>query len=126
MAKLYTKECPCCLEKFETNRIDKIYKNYLHQRKYNNEQQAKKRKQLSQFFKPINATYKIYNELLVGKTSVKKSKEFLRGKGANLEFFSHVDKVNEEITHFLYDIAIIDNGSSIILKKTPNYGNRKI
>ena len=49
MSKLYTKICPCCKEKFETNRIDKIYKNYLHQRKYNNEQQAKKRKQLSQF-----------------------------------------------------------------------------
>lgn len=124
MAKLYTKECPCCGETFQTTRVDKIYKNSLHHRSYNNNKQANKRKLLDRLNKPINATYKIYKDLLVGKITVTKSKEFLRGKGANLEFFSHVDKINDEIAHFLFDIAILDRGSNIILKKTTNYGNR--
>lgn len=117
MAKLYTKECPCCGETFQTTRIDKIYKNSLHQRSYNNNKQANKRKLLDRLNKPINATYKIYKEMLGNKMSTRIPREFLKGKGANLRYFSHVTSIDGVPTNMLFDIAIIPEGTIINLRK---------
>lgn len=117
MVKLYKKECPCCGETFQTTRIDKIYKNSLHQRSYNNNKQANKRKLLDQLNKPINATYKIFKELLGNKISISISKQFLKGKGADLKYFTHVKNIDGQPTKMLYDIEIRTEEENINLRK---------
>lgn len=117
MSKLYKRECPCCGETFETNRIDKFYIADLHQRNHNNSRQYDKRKKLDLINKPLNATYNIYKELLGNKLSTRISKEFLKGRGANLKYFSHVEKIDGLPTHVLFDIAIINEETIINLRK---------
>jgi len=117
MAKLYEKECLCCGEKFQTSRTDKIFKNSLHQRSYNNNKQANKRKLLDQLNKPINATYKIFKELLGNKISISISKQFLKGKGADLKYFTHVKNIDNKPTKMLYDIEITTEEEYINLRK---------
>lgn len=117
MAKLYEKECLCCGEKFQTSRTDKIFKNSLHQRSYNNNKQANKRKLLDQLNKPINATYKIFKELLGNKISISISKQFLKGKGADLKYFTHVKNIDGQPTKILYDIEIRTEEENINLRK---------
>ena len=117
MAKLYEKECLCCGEKFQTSRTDKIFKNSLHQRSYNNNKQANKRKLLDRLNKPINATYKIFKELLGNKISISISKQFLKGKGADLKYFTHVKNIDGQPTKMLYDIEIRTEEENINLRK---------
>ena len=117
MSKIYLKKCKCCGEEFETNRVDQFFLNRLHQVSYNNDKQSLLRKQLNKINKPIMKTLRIYKELLGLKSKIRISKDFLRGKGANLGVFTHVDKRDDEITVFLFDVAIIEDDEFIILKR---------
>jgi hypothetical protein len=113
----YQRECLCCGERFETTRTDKFYVNNLHQKKANDIHQEKKRKILQKLCKPMNDTYQIYKKLMGEKNEVRVSKEFLRGRGANLKYFNHVIKIDNKLINALFDIAIIDEGDFFNLKK---------
>ena len=106
--------------------MNKYYLSFAHQKKANNIKQEKNRKQVQKWNKPMNATYKIYLKLLGQNKNVQKSKEFLRGKGANLQYFSHIENLEGNLTNFLYDIAIIDNSEHVKLLKVIQNGNRGI
>ena len=62
-------------------------------------------------------TYKIYDGLLKNNSSIRKSKEFLRGAGANLGLYSYTDLVDNVRVQFLFDIAIIPDETHITLKR---------
>jgi hypothetical protein len=113
----YRRECLCCGERFETTRSDKFYVNNLHQKKANDINQEKKRKILQKLFKPMNDTYQIYKKLMGEKNEVRVSKEFLRGRGANLKYFNRGLKIENKIVNVLFDIAIIEEGEFFNLKK---------
>jgi hypothetical protein len=113
----YQRVCPCCDKRFETTSSIKYYLNSTHQKKANNITQNKKREQFQKINKPMNDTYNIYMKLLGKQKEVEKSKEFLRGRGANLEFFSHIDVYRGNLTHFLHDIAVIELGNNFKLVK---------
>lgn len=123
---LHIKKCKCCGEEFETNRIDQFFLNRLHQIAYNNRKQSERRRKLGIINKDISSTYNIYLKLLGTKSQVKKSKEFLRGRGANLAVFTHTDEIDGDYIQCLYDIAVFDRTEYLILKKRSNGGNRKI
>jgi hypothetical protein len=116
MSKIYLKKCKCCGEEFETNRVDQFFLNRLHQVSYNNDKQSLLRKRLNKINKPIMKTLRIYKELLGLKSKIRISKDFLRGKGANLAVFTHVATRDNEIINYLFDVAIINDGEFIILK----------
>ena len=116
----YIKKCKCCGEEFETNRIDQFFLNRLHQVSFNNKKQSDRRKKLGKFNKDISSTYGIYLRLLGTKSQLKKSKEFLRGSGANLAVYTHTDEINGEFIQCLFDIAIFDKDEYLILKKHTN------
>lgn len=117
MTHLILKKCKCCGEEFETNRIDQFFKNRLHQVAYNNKKQSNLRKRLAKINTPILKTLRIYKELIGLKSQNRVSKDFLRGKGANIAVFTHVEKLDDQLVNFLYDIAIFDDGDFIVLKK---------
>ena len=116
MTQLILKKCKCCGEEFETNRIDQFFKNRLHQVSHNNNKQSILRKRLAKINTPILKTLRIYKDLIGIKSEIRVSKDFLRGKGANIAVFTHVAKRDNEIINFLFDVAIINDGEFIILK----------
>ena len=65
----------------------------------------------------MNDTYEIYKKLIAEKNEVRISKEFLRGRCANLDYFNHVIKIDNKLINVLFDIAIIDEGEFFNLKK---------
>ena len=88
-----------------------------HQKPFNNFIQNTKRSVFSELTKEHYKTYQIFNELLNEKSKIVKSKDFLRGTGANLGVFSHVENFEGENTTILFDIAIIPNETHITLKR---------
>jgi hypothetical protein len=117
MKKIFRRQCPCCSEPFETNRSDKFYLNPQHQKRNNNCRQEKKRKKRNNMTKASIKTYEIYNDLLKDKSEFRKSKEFLRGRGANLALYTHAELLERKEVQFLFDIAVIDDGNYLILKR---------
>ncbi len=117
MTQLILKKCKCCGEEFETNRIDQFFKNRLHQVSHNNNKQSILRKRLAKINTPILKTLRIYKDLIGLKSQIRVSKDFLRGKGANIAVFTHVAKLDDQLVNFLYDIAIFDQEDFIVLKK---------
>lgn len=126
MKSPYVKICPCCLQLFETTRSDKIYLDANHQKRYNNAIQNFKRAQQTSWTKNHYVTHRIYSEILNGRTKARRSKEFLKGAGANLCVYTHTEEVNGEMIQCLFDIAIFDDSDYLILKKHYNGRNRTI
>ncbi len=116
----FKKNCTCCGEEFETNRIDQFFLNRLHQIAYNNKKQSLRRRKLGKINNAISVTYNIYNKLLGLKSQTRKSKEFLKGKGANIAVHTHTEEIDDVFYQFLYDIQIIDDKNDLILKKKKN------
>ena len=117
MQKRHKRHCKCCGEPFETNRSDKYYLNPNHQKRNNNWKQEQKRKKRNNMTKASIKTYEIYNDLLKDKSEIRMSKEFLRGRGADLALFTHADLIERQEAQFLFDIAVIDDGNYLILKR---------
>ncbi len=117
MRKPIIRLCRCCGEKFSTTKLCKYYVDITHQKPHNNFIQNTKRSVFSEFTKEHYKTYQIFNELLNEKSKIVKSKDFLRGTGAKLGVFSHVENFEGENTTVLFDIAIIPNENNIILKR---------
>ena len=113
----YQRVCPCCDKVFLTTNSIKFYFDSKHQKKANDFTQNEKRKQFQKINKPMNNTYEIYKTLLGEKNEVRISKEFLRGRGANLDYCNHAIKMDNKIINVLFDIAIIDDGEFFSLKK---------
>ena len=116
----YIKKCKCCGKEFETNRIDQFFLNRLHQISFNNRKQSERRRKLGKMNKDISVTYNIYNKLIGLRSQTRKSKEFLKGKGANIAVHTHTDEIEGEFFQFLYDIQIIDDVNYLILKRKKN------
>jgi hypothetical protein len=113
----YQRVCPCCDKVFLTTNSIKFYFDSTHQKKANDITQNEKRKKFQKINKPMNDTYEIYKKLIGEKNEVRISKEFLRGRGANLEYFNHAIKMDNKIVNVLFDIAIIDDAEFFNLKK---------
>jgi hypothetical protein len=112
----YNRKCKCCKEEFVTNRIDQYFLNRLHQVSFNNAKQSKERERLAFINKPLMKTYRIYKKIL-NNLSETVSKEFLKGRGADLALFNNVQFVDGAFQQCLFDIAIVDKGEMVTLKK---------
>ena len=112
----YNRKCKCCKEEFVTNRIDQYFLNRLHQVSFNNAKQSKERERLAFINKPLMKTYRIYKKIL-NNLSETVSKEFLKGSGADLALFNNVQFVDGAFQQCLFDIAIVDKGEMVTLKK---------
>ena len=117
MRKPIIRLCRCCGEKFSTTKLCKYYVDITHQKPHNNFIQNTKRSVFSELTKEHYKTYQIFNGLLDKKSKIENSKEFLRGTGAKLGVFSHVENFEGANTTILFDIAIIPNENNIILKR---------
>lgn len=113
----YIRKCKCCQEEFLTNRIDQFFLNRLHQVSFNNLKQSKERERLGSINKALMKSYRIYRKILNFRSEKTVSKEFLRGRGANLALFNNIEEVDGKFVHCLFDIAIVAKGEMITLKK---------
>jgi hypothetical protein len=114
------KNCKCCGKEFDTTRIDQFFVNRQHQIAFNNFKQSLRRRKLGKINNAISVTYSIYNELLGLRSLRRKSKEFLKGMGANIAVHTHTEEIDGVFYQFLYDIQIIDDKNDLILKRKKN------
>jgi uncharacterized C2H2 Zn-finger protein len=117
MSKKYKRQCKCCGVEFETNRSDKFYVNRSHQVKNNNRTQAKYKEKLKKITGSMYSTYRIFDKLIGSRESLRTSKDYLRGAGAKLGYFTHHDKINNKTVPILIDIALIDEDNYVTLKR---------
>lgn len=121
MANNFKRTCKCgCGEVFETRRKDKFYLDKSHQVSNNNQVQYDRYRKLLPIQTLERHTYNLYLSLLGEKESVKRSREFLRGKGIELGLLNHYTKINGREEHALFDIAIIpdrDDQNMITIQK---------
>ncbi len=117
MSKKYKRPCKCCGVEFETNRSDKFYVDRSHQVKNNNRTQAKYKEKLKKITGPLYSVYRVFDKLLGSRESLRKSRDYLRGAGAKLGYFTHNEKIDNEIVPILIDIALHEKDDFITLKR---------
>jgi hypothetical protein len=114
---IYYRPCKCgCGEKFETTKNTKVYADG-HQKINNNMVQNENRRKSNILNKPLKKTYQIYDKLLGIKSSVRFSKEYLRGKGADLSFNTKTVQIGEKNINCIFDILLYNDDKYLILKR---------
>ena len=111
--------CQCgCGEKFITKRKDKKYKNKDHQVRANNERQNKIHQMQQNVYSKTNKNFRILIDLLGGRLKKTVSKEFLRGKGFNLEYVTKHDVINGILTHFVHHFQLTVIKDQVTISKS--------
>jgi hypothetical protein len=122
--EMMTLECRCgCGEFFSTRKTNKFYVDITHQKPNNNRNQYDKQRKLRPIQQMEKKTYEIYKKQLGRRMSVRLSREFLKGCGANLGLLNHFETINGKQEHALFDIAIIadrTDSNFLIIKKINN------
>jgi hypothetical protein len=113
----FNRKCKYCTKPFETNSSIKDYCCPEHQRKANNNKQNEKRHKLNILNKPLMETYKIYDKLLGIKSLVRFSKEYLRGKGADLSFYTKTVHIEGKYLNGIFDILLFNDNDYLTLKR---------
>jgi hypothetical protein len=66
---------------------------------------------------PTYAAYRILDKLLGSRERLRKSREYLMGAGAQLEYFTNTDLIDNQIVPILFDIALIEDEKYVTLKR---------
>jgi hypothetical protein len=94
-------------EKFKTTRIDQYFANRQNQIRYNNFKARLKRQAMRSVNSPLNKNREILLVLLGSKKEIILSRDFLKGAGYNLNYFSHSVKLeNKEHAAGVYEFCI--------------------
>lgn len=115
------KTCLCgCGEKFKTSRLDKKYVNRRHQVRGNNDRQYFVKQIQNKVHSITNKNFRIIKTTLGRAITKTVSKEFLRGKGYNFNYYTKVDNKKSITTYqiFYFQYSIIED--QVIIKKDRN------
>jgi len=105
-----TLECECgCGEIFTTRNSTKKYLNRKHQKDNNNLVQNAKYRAFNQMEAKHRKTLGIYRKLMGKRTKIKRSREFLRGAGADLGLLTFYTPYNGKQQPTLHDVMIIND-----------------
>lgn len=105
-----TLECKCgCGEIFKTRSSIKKYVDYSHQKDNNNIVQNAKYRALNKLEAKHRKTLKIYQKLMGKRSSIHRSREFLKGAGADLGLLTHFTPYDGKQEPTLHDIMIIND-----------------
>jgi len=105
-----TLECKCgCGETFTTRNSTKKYVNPDHQKDNNNLVQNAKYRAFNQMEAKHRKTLGIYRKLMGKRTKIHRSREFLRGAGADLGLLTFYTPYNGKQQPTLHDVMIIND-----------------
>ena len=126
MKEVNIKTCPYTHEDFVAKRSNQVYIDKAAQIENNNLRARKKTNELKPLFKIIEKNYIILKEVLGDKNSVVISTEYLKGKGFNSKYFTHLDLDNNKYMAGINDIIIEKIGGSKveIIKKLKTNDSR--
>lgn len=116
--------CKCgCGEIFTTRNSTKKYLNRKHQKDNNNLVQNAKYRAFNQMEAKHRKTLEIYRKLMGKRTKIKRSREFLRGAGADLGLLTFYTPYNGKQQPTLHDVMIINDPNDtnyVYLQKVSN------
>lgn len=122
--EMKTLECQCgCGEMFQTRNGTKKYLNRKHQKDNNNLVQNAKYRAFNQMEAKHRKTLEIYRKLMGKRTKIHRSREFLRGAGADLGLLTFYTPYNGKQEPTLYDVMIINDPNDtnyVYLQKITN------
>jgi len=105
-----TLECKCgCGEIFKTRNSVKKYVYPSHQKENNNIVQNAKYRALNKLEAKQRKTLEIYRKMMGNRTRIHRSREFLRGAGADLGILTHYTPYNGKQQPTLHDVMIIND-----------------
>jgi len=105
-----TLECKCgCGEIFKTRNSVKKYVYPSHQKENNNIVQNAKHRALNKLEAKQRKTLEIYRKMMGNRTRIHRSREFLRGAGADLGILTHYTPYNGKQQPTLHDVMIIND-----------------
>ena len=109
-AEPITLECKCgCGEIFKTRNTTKVYVDPSHQIKRNNRVQNAKYRTLNKMESKHRKTLEIYRKIMGKRTRIHRSREFLRGAGADLGLLTNYTPFNGKQEPTLHDVMIIND-----------------
>ena len=119
-----TLECKCgCGVIFETRNSTKKYVNPTHQKDNNNLVQNAKYRAFNKMESKHRKTLEIYRKLMGKRTKIHRSREFLRGAGADLGLLTFYTPYNGKQQPTLHDVMIINDPNDtnyVYLQKVSN------
>jgi len=98
---LYTKE------EFQPKRINQKFANSQNRIKYYNKKANEFRHSIAYINKPIQNNIKILNDLMIKKIEFIFHKQFLLGKGFNIEFYSHITTYEKKMCFAIHNYIVI-------------------
>ena len=110
-------------EEFIPKKITQRFKTPSNQIKFNNQLQSRRRQFLGMILKPLNRTHRILTKALGESSSVRLHKEWLKGAGADMTLFTHIEKMDNVNFKAIFNIAISVKEEYYIIQKIGNYEN---
>jgi hypothetical protein len=105
-----TLQCKCgCGEIFKTRSRIKKYVNSTHQKENNNIVQNEKYRALNKIESKHRKTLGVFRKLMGKRNRIHRSREFLRGAGADLGLLTHYTKYEDKHQATLHDVMIIND-----------------
>jgi hypothetical protein len=103
------KTCPICQKSFIAKRKNQIYcdrNNHECRTSFNNEKARKLRLAQGNTPKIITENWKLFMEMLVDKKEVVCSRDFLKGRGVNLDYFTQYKKEGEKGVYYTFNVKL--------------------
>lgn len=98
---------PYTNEEFEPKRSNQKFANSRNRISYHNKIASKIRKEKAFIDKPLNANFKILNEIMQDKEESRFHEEFLRGKGYDPKIYNSTCKAGNDTGYCVYNYILI-------------------
>jgi len=112
-----TKKDPLTGEIFTPKKVTQRFKNPENQIKWNNNLQSQRRQSLGVILRPLQKTHRILTTALGRKEYVRLHREWLKGAGADMTLFTHIESVNSERFHSIFNFKITLDGQYYLIQK---------
>jgi hypothetical protein len=94
-------------EEFQPKRINQKFANSQNRIKYYNKKANEFRHSIDYINKPLQNNIKILNDLMTKKIESIFHKQFLLGKGFNIEFYSHITTYEKKMFFAIHNYIVI-------------------
>lgn len=123
MKKINQRKDPLTGELFIPKKVTQKFKIRENQIKYNNQLQSLRRQFLGPLLRPLLKTHRILTETIGSKNTITLHKEWLKGAGADMTLFTHVETIETKRFHAIFNFTITSNQDYYKITKIKDYEN---
>jgi hypothetical protein len=126
MKKIQHRKDPLTGELFIPKKVTQKFKTRENQIKYNNELQSLRRQFLGPLLSPLLKTHRILSNAIGTKNTITLHKEWLKGAGADMTLFTHVETIDAKRFHAIFNFTIAFDKENYRITKIKDYENSNL